>query len=135
MASTRSNPSPSAEIGYAPTTAPWHADHPVPGGVAAGATEISTPGATSYSLSKVRSGLRYSSKNREAADRCASCTGAGMWVGAVAVARPTTADRRHTLGYPYSNVGQGSFNPSVRCFSRRVGEPQESWLIRINHNP
>src|SRR5260370_42509314 len=56
-----------------PVAAGRQADHAVPGGVAAGATGT-TPGATSYSASNGRSWLRYSSKNREPADRSTSGT-------------------------------------------------------------
>ena len=49
-------------------------------GVCPPVRQASTPGATSYSVSNVRSRLRYSSRNCEAADRSASGTGAGMEV-------------------------------------------------------
>src|SRR6476646_405629 len=54
-----------------PVAAGRQADHAVPGGVAAGATD-DHPGAISYSASNVRIWLRYSCKNRLAVRRSAS---------------------------------------------------------------
>src|SRR6185295_3680132 len=60
-----------------PVAAGRQADHAVPGGVAAGATD-DHPGAISYSASNVRIWLRYSFKNRLAVRRSASGNPGGM---------------------------------------------------------